>query len=65
MADIYAELLEEAQAAGEIATSLDIKETAYFLVSSWHGALTRMKIEKSSEPLENHRHFIFQYILKS
>ncbi|MEE4352248.1 MAG: TetR family transcriptional regulator C-terminal domain-containing protein [Desulfatiglans sp.] len=65
MADIYAKLLEEAQAAGEIADSLDIRETAYFIVSSWHGALTRMKIEKGPGPLENHRYFIFKHILNS
>ncbi len=65
MAQIYAELLEGAKAAGEIADTLETRETAYFIISSWHGALTRMKIEKSLEPLENHRHFIFEYVLKA
>ena len=64
MADIYAELLEEAKAAGEIDAALDSRQTAYFIVSSWHGALTRMKVEKSLEPLENHRRFIFERVLR-
>ncbi|HOD28818.1 MAG TPA: TetR family transcriptional regulator C-terminal domain-containing protein [Syntrophales bacterium] len=57
-------VLEEAQKAGEISSQLDLKETAYFILSSWHGALLRMKVEKSLAPLENHYRFIFDYILK-
>jgi TetR/AcrR family transcriptional repressor of nem operon len=64
MADIYAQLLKEAQARGEISVSIDPIETAYFIVSSWHGALIRMKVEKSSEPLMSHIKFIFDYILE-
>ncbi len=64
MADIYAELLEDAKTAGEIDVSLDSRQTAYFIVSSWHGALTRMKVEKNLEPLENHRRFIFECVLR-
>lgn len=64
MADMYAELLREAQLAGEISGSLNVKDAAYFTVSSWHGALIRMKVEKSSEPLKNHLKFIFDYVLK-
>jgi TetR/AcrR family transcriptional repressor of nem operon len=64
MAGMYAELLREAQLAGEIPKSLDVRETAYFIVSSWHGALIRMKVEKSSEPLESHLKFIFDHVLK-
>jgi TetR/AcrR family transcriptional repressor of nem operon len=64
MAGMYAELLSEAQLEGEISESLDVKDAAYFIVSSWHGALIRMKVEKSSEPLKNHLKFIFDYVLK-
>jgi TetR/AcrR family transcriptional repressor of nem operon len=58
-------LLEEAQHAGEISAKLDLKESAYFIISSWHGALLRMKVEKSLAPLENHYRFIFDHVLKS
>ena len=64
MADMYSQLLREAQLTGEISGSLDVKDAAYFIVSSWHGALIRMKVEKSSEPLKNHLKFIFNYVLK-
>ncbi len=64
MVDMYSQLLGEAQLTGEISVSLDVKDAAYFIVSSWHGALIRMKVEKSSEPLENHLKFIFDYVLK-
>lgn len=65
MADIYAEILEEAQKKGDISRDLDVRETACFIVSSWHGALMHMKAEKGPGPLKNHSKFIFNYILKT
>ena len=62
--DMYSDLLAQAQRAGEISHDLDVRETAYFIVSSWHGALMRMKIEKGPEPLQNHRNFIFDCVLR-
>ena len=64
MVDIYAGILAQAQTQGEIARSLDVRRAAYFLVSSWHGALIHMKAVKGLEPLENHKRFIFEYVLK-
>ena len=61
----YAGILSEAQKAGEISVQIDVKETANFIVSSWHGALIRMKVVQNLEPLENHFKFIFDYVLKS
>jgi len=63
MVDMYAGIIQEGQNSGEISPRLDSKNAAEFLVSSWEGALLRMKIEKSLEPLENHQRFIFEYIL--
>lgn len=60
----YAGVLTEAQKAGEISNQIDVKETANFIVSSWHGALIRMKVVQNLEPLENHFKFIFDYVLK-
>ena len=64
MVDAYAGILTEAQAAGEISRDLDAKETAHFIVSSWHGALIRMKIVKGLEPLDIHSKFIFDHVLR-
>lgn len=64
MVDTYSGILVEAQTQGEISSQLDVNKAAYFLVSSWHGALIHMKAVKSLEPLENHKRFIFEYVLK-
>lgn len=64
MVDAYSNVLAEAQEAGEISDRLDVKETAYFIVASWHGAIIQMKLVRDLEPLENHRRFIFEHILK-
>jgi TetR/AcrR family transcriptional repressor of nem operon len=63
MAGSYARILSEARMAGDIPETLDVKEASYFVVSSWHGALIRMKVMKSSEPLENHKRFILDHVL--
>jgi TetR/AcrR family transcriptional repressor of nem operon len=64
MIDIYAGLLSEAQGSGEVSKGLDVKEAARFIVSSWHGALMHMKAAKGPHPLENHRRFILEYVLR-
>ena len=65
MIEMYAELIRQGQKSGEILPVLDAKKAAEFLVSGWEGALIRMKIQKSLEPLENHYNFIFEHILRS
>jgi TetR/AcrR family transcriptional repressor of nem operon len=65
MITAYSSVLAEAQETGEISASLDVKETAYFIVASWHGAIIRMKLVRDLAPLENHSKFIFIHILKS
>ena len=64
MADHYTRVLKEAQVSGAISENLNVRDAAYFIVSSWHGSLMRMKIVKGPEPLENHLRFIFEYILR-
>ena len=64
MIDAYSQQLSAAQKDGKISKSLDIKETASFIVAGWHGAIIQMKLTKSLEPLKNHRKFIFDHILK-
>jgi len=64
LVDTYSGLLAESQKEGEIPQHLDVREAARFLVSSWHGALMHMKAMKGPEPLENHKRFIFDYVLR-
>lgn len=64
LVNLYAGILQEAVDAGEIPGHLDPGETAAFIVSGWHGALIRMKIFQSAEPLENHKQFILKHILR-
>ena len=65
MVEMYAGIIREGQDSAEISPRLNAQKAAEFLVSSWEGALLRMKIEKSLAPLENHQRFIFDYILKT
>ncbi len=64
MVESYSKVLAEAQASGDISELLDVREAANFIVASWHGALIRMKLVKSLEPLKNHSKFIFDCILR-
>jgi len=64
MVEVIVGLLAEGRDAGEVPPGLDLEETANFIVSGWHGALIRMKIVKATEPLENHKHFIFHTLLR-
>jgi TetR/AcrR family transcriptional regulator, transcriptional repressor for nem operon len=56
--------IEAAVEAGEIVPPLDARETASFILNSWEGALTRMKTEKSLEPLVVFDRMIFQVVLR-
>ena len=64
MAERFVTVLQEARDAGHLSGSIDLQETARFIVSSWEGALMLMKVEKSTRPLETHAKFIFDRILK-
>jgi TetR/AcrR family transcriptional regulator, transcriptional repressor for nem operon len=65
MAGQFAVVLREAQKSGRLSNALDIQEAAHFIVTSWEGALMRMKVVKSTEPLETHAKFIFDYVLRA
>ncbi|MEJ2727887.1 MAG: TetR family transcriptional regulator C-terminal domain-containing protein [Deltaproteobacteria bacterium] len=64
MIDAYSQVLSAAQNDGKITKSLNIKDTASFIIASWHGAIIQMKLTRSLDPLKNHRKFIFDHILK-
>jgi TetR/AcrR family transcriptional regulator, transcriptional repressor for nem operon len=65
MASQFAVVLQEAHEYDHLSHTIDVNETACFIVSSWEGAVMLMKITKSTEPLENHIKFIFDYVLKA
>lgn len=64
MSDLFAVILREAQESGHLPPTMDTHEAARFIISSWEGALMLMKVAKSTQPLETHARFIFDYILK-
>ena len=64
MVQAYSRVLTEAQSAGDISEHLDVNAAAYFIVAGWHGAIIQMKLIRDLAPLENHRKFIFDCILK-
>ena len=63
MASIFSKVLHEAKDTGEVRSDLNPEDTGYFMVAAWHGALVRMKVTKSREPLDLFERMIFQTIL--
>lgn len=60
----FAECITEAQELGEIDATFDPMDLAEFLLSSWEGAILRMKVERSPSALERFRKIIFQTVFK-
>ncbi|WP_158753771.1 TetR/AcrR family transcriptional regulator [Dyella sp. S184] len=60
----FALCIAEAQAIGEIDSTFDPTDLAEFLLSSWEGAILRMKVERGPAPLERFRKIIFQTVFK-
>lgn len=60
----FAACIAEAQQAGEIDDGFDPVELADFLLSSWEGAILRMKVERSAAPLERFKQIVFATVLK-
>lgn len=60
----FAACIAEAQAAGEIDDTFEPVDLAEFLLSSWEGAILRMKVERGPAALERFRKIIFQTVFK-
>jgi TetR/AcrR family transcriptional repressor of nem operon len=60
----FAACIAEGQAAGEIAGTFAPHDLAEFLLSSWEGAILRMKVERSGEPLERFKRIVFTTMFK-
>jgi TetR/AcrR family transcriptional repressor of nem operon len=56
---LFAKCIAEGQAQGEIAGDFTAEELADFLISGWQGAILRMKVARSPEPLERFKKVIF------
>ncbi len=67
VARIYQNMLDQAQGNREIPEHIsgDIsnQEMAEFIVSSWHGALVKMKIIRSAAPLQLHKKLIMAMLM--
>jgi TetR/AcrR family transcriptional repressor of nem operon len=55
----FAACIAEGQKAGEISSEFDPDDLADFLLSSWQGAMLRMKVDRSPEPLERFKKIVF------
>jgi TetR/AcrR family transcriptional repressor of nem operon len=55
--------LEQGQSRGHTDPHLDPNDLAEFILDSWKGALLRMKVEQSTQPLLIFEEMIFSHIL--
>jgi TetR/AcrR family transcriptional repressor of nem operon len=60
----FAACIAQGQATGEIAATFAPEELAEFLLSSWEGAILRMKVERNAEPLERFKSIVFATVFK-
>ena len=60
----FAACIAEGQAKGEIAATFAPEELAEFLLSSWEGAILRMKVARNAEPLERFKRIVFSTMFK-
>jgi TetR/AcrR family transcriptional regulator, transcriptional repressor for nem operon len=60
----FAACIAQGQATGEIPATFAPEDLAEFLLSSWEGAILRMKVERNAEPLERFKHIVFATVFK-
>src|SRR3984885_2469168 len=60
----FAACIAEGQGAREIAKTFAPEDLAEFLLSSWEGAILRMKVERNTEPLERFKRIVFTTVFK-
>jgi len=61
---LIAQVIREAQAAGEIGRAQDPDRLANVLVMLWEGATIRMQIDRSLQPVDDFLAFVFDSLLK-
>lgn len=60
----FAACIREGQATGELSATFPPDELADFLLASWEGAILRMKVERSAEPLERFKTIAFETVFR-
>jgi TetR/AcrR family transcriptional repressor of nem operon len=60
---VLAQLVREAQAAGEVGRGRDAGRLANVIVMLWEGATIRMQIDRSMQPLQDFLAFTFETLL--
>lgn len=60
----FTSCLTEAREQGELPDHLDPADLADFMLDSWEGALLRMKVTKSIEPLNRYIDYMFTTVIK-
>jgi TetR/AcrR family transcriptional repressor of nem operon len=59
----FREAVGDGQARGDVRADLDAGEISEFLLAGWHGAMMRMKVERSPAPLERFKRIAFATVL--
>jgi TetR/AcrR family transcriptional regulator, transcriptional repressor for nem operon len=61
----FAACIAEGQGMGEIVATFAPEDLAEFLLSSWEGAIMRVKVERNAEPLERFKRIVFATVFKA
>lgn len=56
--------LKAAVDAGELQSTIDVREMSRFVYASWQGAILQAKVEQNAEPLERFKGFLFNRLLR-
>ena len=59
----FAEVVRAGQATGEIRSDLGADDVATFLLAAWEGAMMRMKVDRSPQPIEQFKRVLFAVIV--
>jgi len=62
---LFTACLKEAQDKGDIPGNENVEVLSQFLMNGWEGAILRMKVTKSMEPLHNFLSVLFEKVLSS
>jgi TetR/AcrR family transcriptional regulator, transcriptional repressor for nem operon len=60
----FSACIAEGQATGEIPATFAPEELAEFLLSSWEGAILRMKVERTADALNRFKRIVFATVFK-
>ena len=59
----FAEAVRAAQAVGEVRNDVDAEDVADVLLAAWNGAMLRMKVDRSPEPLDRFKRVFLATLL--